>query len=290
MDRLLDLLGADKATAANTAIRIAIVVVLTAVLAKVVTAVFKRVEKKRRMRGQTFGFVRFLKYVLLALLYAAALMAVVSGSAKNALSTLLASSGVVAVVLSIACQEPIGNLCSGVIIILTSPFKIGDIVRHIGINQIGVVEEITLRHTVIRTFENRRLFIPNSNMNKAAIENSNYGDSKICMPLEFTVTYDSDLEVAMQVVRNAIMRHPQYDDAKAEEDRRAGKEPVQVLINRLETLGIVLKVWVWAESSSASYKMKSDITLEVWKHFKYAHVEFAHPHTLPVAAKKEPTK
>ncbi|MDR2420814.1 MAG: mechanosensitive ion channel family protein [Oscillospiraceae bacterium] len=286
-ERLLGALGADKQTVLAVSLRAAVAIALTLSLVKIISAVFRRAEKARRARGQRFGFVRLLKYALTALVCVGGLTAVFSGSATNALSAVLASSGVAAIVLSIACQEPIGNLCSGLIIILTSPFKIGDVIRHVGMGETGTVEEVTLRHTVIRTFENKRLIIPNSDMNKAAIENASYGGNKICMPLEFTITYESDAETAAQVIRNAIQRHPHYDDEKAEEALAAGKEPVEVLINRMEDSGIVLKVWVWAENLGVSHRMKSDIYFEVKKRFGYAHVDFAYPH-IQIVREKAP--
>ena len=42
-------------------------------------------------------------------------------------------------------------------------------------------EEITLHHTAVRTFENKRVIIPNSKMNSAIIENADYADSKVCV-------------------------------------------------------------------------------------------------------------
>jgi small-conductance mechanosensitive channel len=277
-ERLLGALGADKQAALAASLRIAAAIALTLSLVKIISAVFRRAERARRARGQRFGFVRLLKYALTALVCVGGLAAVFSGSAKNAFSAVLASSGVAAIVLSIACQEPIGNLCSGLVIILTSPFKIGDVIRHMGMGETGTVEEVTLRHTVIRTFENKRLIIPNSDMNRAAIENASYGDSKICMPMEFSITYESDVETAMEVIRNAIQRHPDYDDAKAEEALAAGRPPVEVLVNRMEDSGIVLKVWVWAKNIGVSHRMKSDIFIEVQRRFGYAHVDFAYPH------------
>jgi small-conductance mechanosensitive channel len=286
-EKLLDAFGADKQTALTATLRVAVAAALTLALVKIISVIFRRVEKARRAKGRKFGVVRLLKYALTALVVVGGVTAVFSGSAKNAFSAVLASSGVAAIVLSIACQEPIGNLCSGLIIMLTSPFKIGDVIRHVSMGETGTVEEVTLRHTVIRTFENKRLIIPNSDMNKAAIENASYGDRKICMPLEFSITYESDVETAIQVIRNAIQRHPKYDDAKADEDLAAGKEPVEVLVNRLEDSAVVLKVWVWAESIGIAYRMRSDIFIEVQKRFRFAHVEFAYPHMQIVREKEE---
>ncbi|MDR0446046.1 MAG: mechanosensitive ion channel family protein [Oscillospiraceae bacterium] len=280
INKIIDALRRGEGTMAVALIRFAVAVLITAALLKIISVVLRRAEKSRRERGMRFGYIRVLRYALVALVLIGCAAAVFSGSAQQAFGAVLASSGVAAIVLSIACQEPIGNLCSGLIIILTSPFKIGDVIRHVGLDATGTVEEVTLRHTVIRTFENKRLIIPNSDMNKAAIENANYGESRVCFPMEFSITYESDAETAMQVIRNAIQRHPGYDDAKAEEARAAGREPVEVLVNRLEPLGIVLKVWVWSATLSASYKMKSDIYIEVRKRFRFAHVDFAYPRIL----------
>jgi len=276
--QIKDIMTSENPGAAGFVIRAVAVVLLTAIAVKVVKLVFGRIEKKRRDEHRTFGYVRIAQYIVLLLIYAVAVAAVISGSVQQTISAVVASSGIAAVVLSIACQEPIGNLCSGVIIIIASPFKVGDIVRHLGLDIIGTVEEITLRHTVIRTFEQKRLFIPNSDMNKAAIENSNYGEERVRMALEFAITFESDLDAAIKVVTNAILRHPSFDDEQAERDRAVGRDPVEVRVSRFEQNGVILRVWVWAPTLSESYRMKSDILREVKTRFGYAHVRFAYPH------------
>ena len=276
-NQINDLLSAEDAGTGAALLRLIIIIALTVVAVCIINVIFKRVEKKRRAQGRKFGYVRILRYALLVAVFATAVTTAISGSAEQTIGALIASSGVVAVVISIACQEPLGNICSGIIIILASPFKVGDIIRHVGNDVLGTVEEITLRHTVIRTFENKRMFIPNSDMNRAAIENSNYGRGRIRIPLEFVITYESDIDVAIKVIENAILRHPEFDDEQAEKDRAVGKAPVEVLVNRFEPSGIVLKVWVWALSFSTHTRMKSDILREVHKHFNYAHITIAAP-------------
>jgi len=282
MEKLLkdigDIISGKSPGALNSTIRAAVIILIALIVAKIFSSLFNRLEKRRRNANLKFGYVRVIKYILIAITYATAIAAIISGSAKQAVSAVLASSGIVAIVISIACQEPIGNLASGVIIILASPFKVGDVVRHMGLNVLGTVEEITLRHTVVRTFENKHLFIPNSDMNRAAIENANHSESRVRMQLEFMITYESDIEVATKVITNAILRHPLFDDAQAELDRAIGKNPVEVCLNRFEPSGMVLSVWVWVEHNSLVVRMRSDILSEVHKHFKYAKIRFAYPH------------
>lgn len=276
IDMLLELVGVRAETAAHGILRVVIGVLVVFIAANLVAMVFRRVENSRRRAGRDFGYVRLFKYIVLAFVYVGALAGFFSATAKDALSAILASSGIAAVVLSIACQEPIGNLCSGVIIILTHPFRSGDLIRLIEQNVLGTVEEITLRHTVLRTFENKRLIIPNSSMNKATVENANYMGEKLCVPMEFMITYDSNVDAARQIVHNAILRHPKYDEEKAEARIAAGKPPFEVRISRMDTNGIVLRVWVWAADIFAASTMKSDIYSEVWRRFGYAGVEFAY--------------
>jgi small-conductance mechanosensitive channel len=202
----------------------------------------------------------------------------VSGSAEKTISAIITSSGVAAVILSIACQEPIGNLCSGVIIMLARPFQIGDLVRYVDEDLIGIIEEITLRHTVIRTFENKRLFIPNSLLNKSVIENSNYGDKKLNVPLDFNVTYDSDIEEAMRIISDVVLLHPEYRDYRTQDELASGTAPVDVYVRDFKDSAINLRAWIWTRSTGASVTMKSDILIEVRRRFISAGIEFAYPH------------
>jgi small-conductance mechanosensitive channel len=198
------------------------------------------------------------------------------------MSALLASSGVVAVVLGIACQETIGNIFGGVVIIFSKPFQIGDVIRYIDRDITGTVEEVTLRHTVIRTFENRRLIIPNGVINRSAIENSSFSDRKICLFLDFGVTYESDIALAIDTIRDVVLMHPHYFDVRAEEEITAGAPPVRVLVHEFGDSAIVIRARVWVSDFNLSPDMKNDVLLEVHRRFKNAGIEFAYPHVAVV--------
>jgi len=106
---------------------------------------------------------RFLQRATTFLIYATALTIIahlIPGLEKLA-STLLASAGILSVVIGLATQQTFGNLVSGIFIIVYKPFRVGDTIQLFNGNQ-GSVEDITLQFTVIRNPENRRIFVPNS--------------------------------------------------------------------------------------------------------------------------------
>lgn len=76
-------------------------------------------------------------------------------------NSLLAGAGILAVAAGFASQHALSNIISGLFIIIFKPFRVNDrlLLRE---TMQGFVEDITLRHTVIRDFENRRIIIPNT--------------------------------------------------------------------------------------------------------------------------------
>ena len=72
---------------------------------------------------------------------------------------LAASTGIVTLALGLAAQDAVGNFVNGMMIAMFKPFKIGDLIRIDSENIIGTVVDISLRHTIIQTYENTRVII-----------------------------------------------------------------------------------------------------------------------------------
>ena len=98
--------------------------------------------------------------------------------------TLFAGAGIAAAVIGFASQEAFSNIISGVFIVIFKPFSVGDYIKLLSNQQIGVVEDITIRHTVIKSIENRRIVIPNSVISREAILNSSLKDPRVKFNLE----------------------------------------------------------------------------------------------------------
>ena len=115
---------------------------------------------------------------------------------SDAATALLAGSGLVVLTIGLAAQESLGNAFSGLFISMFKPFEVGDRVHLTKADITGFIEDITIRHTVIRTFMNSRIIVPNSVMNKELIENSNFCNPRASNFIDVIITYDSDVETA----------------------------------------------------------------------------------------------
>lgn len=154
-----------------------IILALTFLVTKLVSKLFKMMIKKGRVNVTHLTFLRRIVISVLWVLGVSGVLLQFEPFQKFVMS-FLASSGILAVILGFAAQEAVGNLVSGMFISLFKPFELGDRIRIPSENIEGFVEDISLRHTVIRTFENSRIIVPNSIMNKAVLENVNFSESK----------------------------------------------------------------------------------------------------------------
>jgi small-conductance mechanosensitive channel len=145
-----------------------VVIVCAAVAAKVVDWRIARhelapgsVTRYRVLRRSIFAAIVFVG-VLSALLVIPQIRAVAGG--------VLASSALIGLVIGFASQRTIGNLVAGVLIAISQPLRLGDEVEVQGTR--GVVEEIGLTYTWIRTRDNDRLVVPNERLASETIRNS----------------------------------------------------------------------------------------------------------------------
>lgn len=282
---VVEFLGTDAGKAALTIMFIALTVLLTILLVRVANFFFKRTVKRLLDAGNsTATVVSFFRYIVVALVYFGGFSTVVSQipALKAGLTSILTAGGIVAVVLGFASQEAMGSIVSGLMILAFKPFVIGDVVRYVDNDISGVIEEITLRHTTIRTWEHKRVIVPNSKMNSSIIENADYADSKVCVFLDIGVTYESDLERAKDVLSAEITKHPSFFDYRTADDRMNGAPPVVVRVVELADSAVVLRAWLWAKDNGTAAVMKSDLLQSVKQAYDKAGVDLAYPHLVVV--------
>lgn len=257
-------------------ILIAIFVMLMAV--KLVNKAFRRTVETMTAAGNTnVTLISFVRYIVLAVIYFIGAVVIISSipGASDSLAAILASGGIVAVIVGFAAQETLGNVAGGVMILFFKPFVLGDFVRYNDVS--GTIEEITLRHTVIRTPQNKRIIIPNGTINGGILENANYGDSRICEFFNVGITYESDVEKAIVILRDEVMRNPLHLDVRTEET--ASTEPeVKVEVVELADSAIIIRAWLWAETQSNAMELKFALNRSVKKRFDAEGIEFAYPH------------
>lgn len=258
-----------------------VVTVLTCVAARSVNRVMQRLVDRQRKSGSSFAtFTGFTRYIAVAAVYFAGGMVIVGAIPvlSSAVRTLLATGGVIAVVAGLAAQEALGSVVSGVMILAFKPFKMGDVVRYVDNDITGCVEEITLHHTAVRTFENKRVIIPNSKMNSAIIENADYADSKVCVFLTVGITYESDLKKAKELLAREVRKQPAFLDIRTEQQKKDGVPDVPVVVLELADSAVVLRASLWAKDNATAFALKCAVLEGIKLTYDAEGIDIAYPH------------
>lgn len=115
---------------------------------------------------------------------------------------LLASSAVLGVIIGLASQQALGNFVAGLLIATTQPVRIGDRVAYAG--EYGVVEEIGLTYTFIRTVDRRRVVVPNSKLASDTIVNASIRSRETFAEVSVSVPLTADLDGALDALREDV--------------------------------------------------------------------------------------
>jgi len=119
------------------------------------------------------------------------------------ISPLLATAGIAGLAVSFAVKDSLANMLGGLQLVLDKTFKVGDKIK-IESGEMGVVKDIGLRSTKLKTYDNEVIYIPNGYMANAKIKNYTVPDLTLRVNVEFGVEYGSDPEEVRKVVLAAI--------------------------------------------------------------------------------------
>lgn len=191
--------------------------------------------------------------------------------------TLLASAGIFAAVLGFASQQAFSNIISGLFIVIFKPFSVGDRVK-VGSQNYGIVEDITLRHTILRSFENQRLVIPNAIISNEILVNDHIGDQKVCRFVEIGISYDSDVEKAIEIMREEALAHESCIDNRNDEQKEKGEPVVAVKLIGFGDSSVNLRAYVWAAEPMLAVQMNFDLNKSIKARFDQEGIEIPFPH------------
>jgi len=140
------------------------------------------------------------------------------------------------------------------------------------------VEDITLRHTVIRDFENRHILIPNTVISNEVIINSDYKDDTICKRIDIGISYDSDIDLAKKIMAEEVAAHPLHTDTRTPQQIEAGEPKVMVRVLSLGEYSVNLRAWAWAKNTGEGFIMGCDLYESIKKRFDKEGIEIPYPH------------
>lgn len=149
------------------------IVTITLIVTLTLTKIIKRSIEKYLPKANTHTI--FLKNLLVGIIYFLGCVMALSTipSFEGIAYSLLASSGMLALIAGFASQQIFSNMVSGILIAVTKPFEINDYIKvgiKVGETAEGTVEDITLRHTILRSAQGNRVIVPNSYLNNQIIE------------------------------------------------------------------------------------------------------------------------
>lgn len=171
-----------------------VVAVVCYLLIRLVERLLQRILSRTKLDEPLRKIIRT---VVKVVLYFIAVMIVVDTLGVSATS-LLAAFSVVGLAASLAVQDSLSNLASGIMLLVTKPFKTGDYISATGVE--GSVTRIGLIHTRMTTIDNKTVFVPNSKIIAGEITNYTM-ERRRRVDLTVTVSYDA----AIADVRRSIL-------------------------------------------------------------------------------------
>lgn len=201
--------------------------------------------------------------------------------------TMFAGAGIMVAMIGLAAQQAFSNIISGIFIVMFKPFRVGDMIT-VGTAGMGIVEDITLRHTMIKSFENKRIIIPNSVMSSETIINDSIEDTMICRFVEIGISYDSSVALASKIMQEEALKHPMSVDNRTLDQRRDNQHPIEIRLTTFGDFSVNLRAYVWCNDPQEVFRMHSDINKAVHKRFAEEGVEIPFPYRTVVYKKDLP--
>ena len=237
---------------------------------------FKILSHKRKDESKTgYLFMRSSVKMVLGILAIFYIVYTVPVLRKKAL-LILSSAGVFAAIIGFAAQSAIANLVSGVFIIIFKPFRVGDYIK-LDENRLGVVSDITLRHTVINNFENKRLIIPNSIISKESILNHTIHDSQILTFNNFILGMYANIDLARKIISEEAQKMPFMIDKRSAEQIQNEEPCIKVQVINTKESVIHIRAYVWIDGPTNEFSSKAFLREAVHKRFIKEGVNLAIP-------------
>lgn len=205
-----------------------IVLVIGYLIIKVLLKLIKRIFLKSRIEHTVttflFSIIKIVAYAILAI----TALATIGVNVSSIITTFAAA----ALTAGLALQESLGNVASGVVILINKPFVSGDILEFEGIK--GRIESIRIFSTTLHTFDNKIVTIPNSRLTSNNVVNCTMVDKRR-IDLSYTISYDDDIDKVKSIIYGLISKV----------DKILKDPSPSVCVGEYKDSGIEIIVWVW---------------------------------------------
>jgi small-conductance mechanosensitive channel len=159
-------------------------------------------------------------------------------SVKRLATGILASSAVIGIVVGFAARQTLANAIAGILLAITQPIRIGDLVTFE--EETGEVEDVRLTYTYIRLDDGRRLIVPNERLAQSSIQNHTILDPRVQVEVSVWLSPDADLDQAIALI--------------ADED-----EDITATVAETDKEGVRLSATTWAATPAERGKTAADL-------------------------------
>lgn len=174
--------------------------------------------------------------------------------------------GALGVGLGFGLQKIASNFISGFILLLDDSMHMGDVITVEG--HYGVVSDLRARYLVLKKLDGTEVVIPNETMIANPVINHSFTDHKARVQMPMQVSYDSPLELAMELAQAAAKKH-----------ERVLQDPIpSVHVKGFGDNGIDLMLSFWIpDPEEGSSALQSEIYLDIWRAFKANNIVIPYP-------------
>lgn len=251
--------------------------VISMLIKRILTLVLRR--RLKLMNADPTNF-NFLKNSVVYIIFTIAIIVIINKTPEleNFGKALFAGAGIIAATIGFASQKAFSNVISGIFILIFKPFRVNDTIELSNGQVKGVVEEITIRHTIIKNYENRRVIIPNSHIGEETITNSNLLDTRIKKHIDIGIGYSANIDQAKAIMHEVITGHPLFIDGRSEEDIHLGQPLLNIRVIALGEYAVTIRAWAWTASNDDAFILYCDSIETIKKRFDKEGIEIPFPY------------
>ncbi|HHJ17393.1 MAG TPA: mechanosensitive ion channel [Gammaproteobacteria bacterium] len=229
-------------------------------IARWLSGVLRKLMTRSKMDEMLVNFLGNIVYTVLILVV---VMAALDHLGIETTS-LLAVFGAAGLAIGLALKDSLANFSSGVMIILFRPFKVGDFIEAGGAT--GVVEEVRMFATILRTGDNRQIIVPNGNMYGGLIINYSAKATRR-IDLVFGIGYGDDMAKAKKIL----------DDIMQQDDRILSDPAPAIALGELGDSSVNFNVRPWVKSEDY-WAVRADMLEKVKLAFDANDISIPYPH------------
>ena len=195
-----------------------------------------------------------------------------------ALTELILAAGFLSIVVGLAAQSTLSNIIAGAMVSISQPFKLGDAVVFPYPNgDWCFVEDIRLNFTVLRTWDLRRLMVPNSMFQSNVIVNYTAVDATMLVIVYMVITYEANVDRAREIMLEEARKHPDF--------LPLGNLPVTHVMdyqgggNQGTSMygGVDLRLLSAAKDQPTAFQVEKDLLYSIRKRFEAEGIALAYP-------------